>query len=829
MNGLTRIGSFRPWVKKMMPTVYDDSLTYYELLVKVIGYLNQLIDQSNELIDWIDGEFDGIDTDLKKYKQSIDEILGEQWETIIDNKRELDSKLRQIQVEFEEVKLWLENEALPDSVEERLDIWFDSGKLADIINNDVFDMKANQEDLELLSVDMMDRFINVKNFNDLKNANELDKEIVLNVGRKIPIEEDITLNEKLTLSFSNNGALVIPANRVVTLNSYVEGDRTQIFEFEDITSILTTNRVKFGNEESSTKVHYQIKPEWFGVKANAYPSNNYLYENLSHAIGTDSTQPMKRTMKFAEDSSAVNGLEPNRSIHPSVTVSFAPNSVYYLQGNNPLGIQSSTADVGYSVWIEGNGATILWKPNTKSDVLLGKYGRIIKPYVRNFNVVLLGEKGQRWGSFISTKTNEGDLYHLWNGGLFENLRLGTHDSVGFDSVFDIDVDGSHSHDDLTKLFNISLGSYNTFLNIKNNESVNWLLEKVMFSSGTEGATHINIASGFSGGLTINSCELLLRHTNETFIKTGSDVAGTPIKFINGRMETRGSNPICLIDGESGEFEVNNIRVQSGNSSSLPHINTRTAKLGLRARAKFENCTLYDRFDVKVGSGETQKPVALDFEYCSFIGRPTETSSIIRTFGYPSINYLYGENNGNLSDVIRNGYRARRISVLNPAISDGSFILPITYGTHKANLASQTAELYNLENGGKPTTNIQGLNSLPPNIVITSIKLYANQIETSLTNRINIVFYQDGNPGENNSTLNFDLQEDYTEIGTELLNNQIIILPVRSYIVVQNRGVDGRIENPSQMPVSWLEIEYRAISKESDTHSNTTNIIRRNIF
>lgn len=36
---------FRFWCYKVLPLVYDDSLSYYEVLCKVVEYINQLIEQ----------------------------------------------------------------------------------------------------------------------------------------------------------------------------------------------------------------------------------------------------------------------------------------------------------------------------------------------------------------------------------------------------------------------------------------------------------------------------------------------------------------------------------------------------------------------------------------------------------------------------------------------------------------------------------------------------------------------------------------------------------------------------------------------------------------
>ena len=40
---------FRFWCQKVLPTVYDDSLSYYELLTKVVNYLNETVDNVDKL------------------------------------------------------------------------------------------------------------------------------------------------------------------------------------------------------------------------------------------------------------------------------------------------------------------------------------------------------------------------------------------------------------------------------------------------------------------------------------------------------------------------------------------------------------------------------------------------------------------------------------------------------------------------------------------------------------------------------------------------------------------------------------------------------------
>ena len=44
---------FRFWCYKVLPLVYDDSLSYYEVLCKAVDYINNLIDQDKIFADEI--------------------------------------------------------------------------------------------------------------------------------------------------------------------------------------------------------------------------------------------------------------------------------------------------------------------------------------------------------------------------------------------------------------------------------------------------------------------------------------------------------------------------------------------------------------------------------------------------------------------------------------------------------------------------------------------------------------------------------------------------------------------------------------------------------
>ena len=51
MTGMKR---FDFWCYKVLPLVYDDSLSYYEILCKIVDYINQMIEEDKSYIDDIE-------------------------------------------------------------------------------------------------------------------------------------------------------------------------------------------------------------------------------------------------------------------------------------------------------------------------------------------------------------------------------------------------------------------------------------------------------------------------------------------------------------------------------------------------------------------------------------------------------------------------------------------------------------------------------------------------------------------------------------------------------------------------------------------------------
>lgn len=95
-------GSFRFWCQKVLPLVYDDSLSYYELLCKVVNYLNNVIqnvDNLNTSVDNTNTAFNNLQNYVNTTKDTLVEVYGELEQYVndyfnnLDVQEEINSKL----------------------------------------------------------------------------------------------------------------------------------------------------------------------------------------------------------------------------------------------------------------------------------------------------------------------------------------------------------------------------------------------------------------------------------------------------------------------------------------------------------------------------------------------------------------------------------------------------------------------------------------------------------------------------------------------------------------------------------------------------------------
>lgn len=65
----SKLKTFKMWCNKVLPLVYDDSLSYYEALCRVVDYLNKVIDGTNGVIE----DVDALRKDLAVVEKWIDD------------------------------------------------------------------------------------------------------------------------------------------------------------------------------------------------------------------------------------------------------------------------------------------------------------------------------------------------------------------------------------------------------------------------------------------------------------------------------------------------------------------------------------------------------------------------------------------------------------------------------------------------------------------------------------------------------------------------------------------------------------------------------------
>ena len=83
------IGNFRFWCQKILPAVYDDSLSYYEVLCKFLEKLNEVIDKYNgydSVLEQVIALMEEFEAELEAFKEhGFDDYYKEQVQAWIDN------------------------------------------------------------------------------------------------------------------------------------------------------------------------------------------------------------------------------------------------------------------------------------------------------------------------------------------------------------------------------------------------------------------------------------------------------------------------------------------------------------------------------------------------------------------------------------------------------------------------------------------------------------------------------------------------------------------------------------------------------------------------
>lgn len=140
---------FRFWCQKVLPLVYDDSLSYYELLCKVVDYLNKTMENVNSLNE----NFDELQQMFNTLKQYVDDYFKN-----LDVQKEINNKL---------------------------DEMVRTGVFDDIFNRSIF-------------------IYHVKNYNELKSAIAHTTNKIIMIDNDITLENDIRINSNTIIDLQKH-------------------------------------------------------------------------------------------------------------------------------------------------------------------------------------------------------------------------------------------------------------------------------------------------------------------------------------------------------------------------------------------------------------------------------------------------------------------------------------------------------------------------------------------------------------------------------------------------------------------------------------------------
>ena len=157
-----KIDNFRFWCQKVLPLVYDDSLSYYELLCKVIAKLNETIDDTNSLLDafvalkeYVDNYFDSHEIETL-IQQKLDEMVQDGTLANLINQEllgDINSRLEEAEGDIDDLESCCSDvqddiDALEGDVET---LQSDVGDLDDRLDSAEEDIDQLQDDVHVLT------------------------------------------------------------------------------------------------------------------------------------------------------------------------------------------------------------------------------------------------------------------------------------------------------------------------------------------------------------------------------------------------------------------------------------------------------------------------------------------------------------------------------------------------------------------------------------------------------------------------------------------------------------------------------------------------------
>ena len=207
---------FHFWCQKTLPLVYDDSLSYYEVLAKVTKHLNELTTLVNEIGDELE-RYEGVTDDrldaLETWRTEVDTWRAQidQWKTIVENWREDVDQWR------EDIDLWKTSinnwKVAVDAELESLDNRLDTAE------SDIDSLEGRMDTAES-DIDSLDGRLDIAE----DDIDTLQSDVTGLDGRLGIVEDDIV---------SLDGRLDTAEDDITTLGGRVDDDEGDIEDIQD--------------------------------------------------------------------------------------------------------------------------------------------------------------------------------------------------------------------------------------------------------------------------------------------------------------------------------------------------------------------------------------------------------------------------------------------------------------------------------------------------------------------------------------------------------------------------------------------------------------------
>ena len=513
-----RLTPFRYWCQKVLPLVYDDSLSYYELLCKVVDYLNKTMEDVTNM----DSDMDNLYDAYKELQSYVNNYFS-----TLDVQQEIDNKLDSMATNGELTTIitpFLENALSPIFVDSTTEMT-DSKKLYVLKSTGIlwsfkdgtFQSTGIQiSPLNSNYISIYNTRINQQNYSsllpDLNNANPnyaylIQYGVEGSLPNNYPINSGMPNDLLITYATGNNKSQLLIRNGIIYSRFSNDNGVWGEWVYSDYNKILTNNKAM---RTYPTRINQQNYSSLLPDLNNANPNYAYLIQ-----YGVEGSLP---------NNYPINSGMPNDLL------------ITYATGNNKSQLLIRNGII-YSRFSNDNGVWGEWVE--KIQYIAVTNSNFIEAMNKAYNI------GKIDVYFTSTLY---DLYSIYGGDAFFNNY--NHENDGYGPIFG---NGCKYHLNQARF---------TFNNTNNNAEI-----ETNFSP-------INIYDDceiYGGYIEAKRCRYAIHADAPFFSKTNSShiIDSMVINFDNSKNISRPSNN-AIGGGLSlnGTVKINNIMMISDKESNI---------------------------------------------------------------------------------------------------------------------------------------------------------------------------------------------------------------------------------------------------------------------